>query len=156
LFQYRQIGTSFAVEQNFGAELQIDSPNLQQGDNFEYSIESIVTHRANEYGEMEFKVHWTGTSSNDDEWFDRATVADEYPQMVTDYEAKHMRPQSRARRRGKKDKRPRTSGWPRTSGGESMESGGRDEWADMQEKEEQLQRAREAQARIEVCGLQVQ
>jgi hypothetical protein len=150
---YRQIGTSFAVETVFAPGRSGASPDShrstptheKEADSAEYLIDSIVTHRANECGELEFKVHWTGTSSNDDEWFDREMVETEYPEMVRSYEAEIVRPQSRARRR-----REKKGQRPRTSGGESVESGGgADRWVCMQAQEEELMRAREAQARLE-------
>jgi hypothetical protein len=59
-------------------------------------IERIVSHRlVEERGVVTLllKVHWEGSTSADDEWFPRADLVIDFPEVVEEYESKMKRNQ---------------------------------------------------------------
>ena len=48
-------------------------------------IEELRDHRIM-MGIVQYKVHWKGTTDEDDEWFDRTDLIAEFPKIVNDYE----------------------------------------------------------------------
>jgi kinesin family protein C2/C3 len=54
-------------------------------------VEYIVSRRPDKNsstGELEYKVHWTGTDITEDEWFLRGALVNDYPDMLTAYDRK--------------------------------------------------------------------
>ena len=51
-------------------------------------IECIVSKRQHAVHGVEYKVHWEGSTSAEDEWFGDADLKQAYPQLVVDFEQK--------------------------------------------------------------------